>query len=169
MIAFSIGVLSACQTGIPKDALELSPTSLEDRGIQTRYFDSNNEADTLSACAAVLQDLGFNLEESETKLGYILGSKDRDATDSGQVVLAVILALLGGGAMAIDENQKLRASIIVSPDKDGTRMKVRATFQRKVWNTQGNVSNVETIMDPETYQEFFSLVSKSIFLEEQKI
>ncbi len=158
-----------CQQTIPKEALALSPTSLEDRQIQTRLYDTNDEEMILSACAGILQDLGFSIDESETKLGFLFGTKDRDATDATQVAAAVVLALLGGASMAIDKNQKFKIAIVVSPNSSGNKIRVRATFQRIVWNTNNQVTKAETMSDPEIYQEFFSKLSKSVFLEGQKI
>lgn len=160
---------SGCQQTIPKGALALSESSLEDRQLQTRFYETNDEEMILSSCAGVLQDLGFSLDESETKLGFLFGTKERDATEAGQVAAALLIALLGGGSMAIDKNQKFKVAIVVSPDSNGTRMHVRVTFQRMVWNTRNLVTKAETISTPETYQEFFSKLSKSIFLEGHEI
>jgi len=127
------------------------------------------EGDVLSTCAALLQDLGFTLKESETKLGMLLGSKDRSATDAGEVIAWIIVAALGGGNMPINDKQKMRASVITRLKEDGTSMLVRVTFQRVVWNTAGQVSKSESMNDPEIYQEFFSKLSKAIFLEAHEI
>lgn len=159
--------LTGCATTVPKEALQLSPTSLEDRQMQTRHFDGSSENDILSASAGVLQDLGFQISESETDLGLIVCSKERDATESGQVAAAVVVALLGGGAMPIDDKQKIKASLVVKPDNGG--FNVRITFQRMVWNTQNQLSKVEGLREPEMYQKFFDKLSKSIFLEANKI
>lgn len=167
IIIYVTTILAGCAATIPKEALQLSPTSLEDRQMQTRHYEGSIENDILSASAGVLQDLGFQIDESETKLGVIVSSKDRDATEAGQVAGAVILALLGGGAVPIDKNQKIKASLIVRPGKDGHY--VRITFQRKVWNTQNQLTKIEGLRDPEMYQEFFDRLSKSIFLEASKI
>jgi len=161
--------LSGCATGIPKDALVLTADTLAERQTQSRYYDTNNEEEIISASAAVLQDLGFTLDKSETRLGFLVASKDRDATDAGQVAGAIIVALLGGGSIPIDKNQKIRVAIIVSPALDKERTHVRAKFQRKVWNTRNQVSRVETLNDSEVYQEFFSKLSKSVFLEANNI
>ncbi len=169
-VAVVIVALAGCQT-IPKDALKLKPESLQKRALQTRMYEGVAEVDILSASAGVMQDLGFNIDESETKLGLIVGSKERDATEAGQVAAAIVIALLGGGAMAIDKNQKLRLSLVVRPASadDKQRHLVRVTFQRIVWNTQNRITRVEGLEQPEIYQEFFDRLSKAIFLEGHKI
>ena len=68
----------------------------------------------LSAAAGVLQDLGFNIDESETKLGVIVASKDRSAVTATQVAGAVAMALLGA-YMPVDKTQKIRVSLVTRP------------------------------------------------------
>ncbi len=160
--------LSACNQTIPKEALQLTNESFQLRQLQTRSFDTSNEKKLLTSGAGVLQDLGYNIDESETSLGVIVGSKDRDATEAGQVAAAIFVAALGGGSMPIDKNQKIRASLITHPAGKNTT-KLRVTFQRIVWNTQGQVSKTQSIEDPEIYQEFFSKLSKAVFLEANEI
>jgi len=162
--------LSGCQPKIPKEALELSPQSLEMRQLQTRYFDTTDEQTILVSSAGLLQDLGFNIDESETELGFILGTKDRDAKDAGQIVGAVLLAVLTGTYVPTDDHQKMRACVITHPaGENKERIAARVTFQRIVWNTQGKISTRECITDPEIYQEFFSKLSKAVFLEANDI
>ena len=164
----SMLLITGCQT-IPKDALSLSPESLAQRQIQTRKYETTDEAKVLAACAGLLQDLGFNLDESETKLGVISASKMRSAVSAGQVVGAILLALMGA-PVPIDKEQKMRASVITRPvGEHGEYMAVRVTFQRIVWNTQGRVTTSESLTDPKIYQEFFDKLSKSIFLAAQEI
>lgn len=174
--AFAVGcllVLSACAT-IPKDALVLSPDSLERRQLQTRRLEGIDEKALLAAAAGVLQDLGFNIDESETKLGVIVASKDRSAITGSQVAGAVLLALLGTYS-AIDKTQKIRVSLVTRPAHaaDGSRVQgshlLRITIQRLVWNTDGMLTRIESIEDPEIYVEFFDKLSKSIFLELHQI
>ncbi len=162
-------VLAACAQQIPKEALQLSPDSLERRQAQTRVFETDNEAELLSASAALLQDLGFNLDESEVDLGVIVASKDRDATEADQVVVSILLAGLLGVAMPWDDEQKIRAAVITRQLEERSGFAVRLTMQRIVWNTQGQVSTTEPLDDPEMYQEFFSKLSKAVFLEAQEL
>ncbi len=80
ILVFLVSIITGCSTSIPKSALAMNPQTVADRQLQTRRFVTTNEAEILSACAALLQDLGFGIDESETKLGLIAGSKERDAT-----------------------------------------------------------------------------------------
>jgi len=151
--------------------LKLGPESLTDRQLQTRRFDGIAESNLLSASAGVLQDLGYTITESETKLGVLVASKDRDATDSGQVAAAIFVAIFGGGSMAIDKNQKIRVSLVARPayDQNPNNHYVRVTFQRIVWNTQNQVTRNEALREPKLYEGFFEKLSKAVFLEAHKI
>ena len=159
--------VSGCAQTIPKEALQLKPESMQLRQLQTRSFETKDEKKLLNAGAGVLQDLGFNIDESETKLGVIVGSKDRDAVEAGQVAGAVVMAVMFGVAMPVDKNQKIRASVVTRPN--GSKTNLRVTFQRVVWNTRGQVSKTESIEDATIYQQFFEKLSKSVFLEANEI
>jgi len=169
LVAMMMIALTGCQsTKIPKDALVLKQESLQLRQLQTRSFDTTDEKKLLQAGAGVLQDLGFTLEESEVNLGVLVASKDRDATEAGQVAGSVAMAILFGVHTSVDKNQKIRAALVTSPASD-TRTKLRVTFQRVVWNTEGQVSKTESLDAPPMYEEFFEKLSKSVFLEAQQI
>lgn len=175
-ITVSSILLCGCVAGIPKGALSLSPQTLEWRKLQSKRFETKDEKKILQACAALLQDLGFSLEESETSLGVIVASKDRSAVEGGQVVAAVFLAALAGGlggtsgSVTYDQNQKFRASIVTRPfGENEDQIVVRVTFQRRVWNNRGQITKLQRINDPKMYQEFFAKLSKSIFLTANEI
>ena len=165
--------LSACVT-VPPNTFLVTETQLQRRQIETRKYEGLSDADLLIASANVLQDLGFNIDNSETKLGVITASKDRDAVNAGEVVAAVLVALLGGGAMAISRDQTIRVALVVRPalSSNGEAISdqhfVRVTFQRVVRRTDGTAV-AETLEDETLYQDFFDRVSKAVFLEAQKI
>ena len=167
LLAATSLAVTGCAQQIPKEALQLRQESMQLRQLQTRSFETRNEKKLLSSGAAVLQDLGFAIDESETPLGVIVGSKDRDAVEAGQVAGAVMMAVLFGVSMPIDKNQKIRASLVTRPT--GKKTNLRVTFQRVIWNTQGQVSRTESIEDPKIYQEFFEKLSKAVFLEAHEI
>ncbi len=172
--ALALLILAGCATS-PADALKLSPDSMERRQLQTRRIDGIAEKPLLAAAAGVLQDLGFNIDESETRLGVIVASKDRSAFTTSQIVAAIALGLLSGAATPVDKTQKIRVSLVTRPAlaSDGTPRAdcqlIRITIQRVVWNTSNQVTRIESIEEPEIYQRFFEKLSKSIFLEVQSI
>jgi hypothetical protein len=140
---------------------------LERRQISSRRFETAQEKQLLMSSAGLLQDLGFTIDDSETGLGLVVASKDRSAVEGGQVAGKVAMAVLFRANVAIDKNQKLRASIVTRPIENGVVL--RATFQRIVWNDQGQISRLEMLDDPKVYQEFFDKLSKAVFLEAQSI
>jgi len=159
---------------IPENTFVVTPELIQQRQLETRRYDGIKEADLIAASANVLQDLGFILENSETRLGVLTANKQRDAIHAGEVAAAIIVALLGGGAMAISKDQTIRVALVVRPviDSNGKAMSeshfVRVTFQRLVRLTD-NSTRVETLREPELYRDFFERLSKSVFLEAQKI
>ena len=190
----AISIFSGCATTIPPEALQMQPDTLANRQIQSRKYDIKTEKELLSASAAVLQDMGFNLDESQTSLGVIVASKSRDAKDGGQIAGAIVMAFLfGAAAMSYDKNQKIRASLVTKPavtnnpikvelsPKDGKNIKfdqqveassgfiVRVTFQRLVWNQNNVLTKIEGINDPAIYTEFYDKLSKSVFLQAQNV
>jgi len=156
--------LAGC-VSIPENILATSPKSLERRQIEARKFTGLQEVTLVTAVGAVIQDLGFTLEGSETKLGLIVAHKDRDAVQAGEVVAAVLIALLGGGQTAISRDQKIRVSVVILPTADKVRdsWQVRATFQRIVTRSD-NSQFAETLEDPKLHSEFFEKLSKAVFL-----
>lgn len=160
-------LISGCGTTIPKDALELTPKTLADRQLQTRKYDTVDKNKMLSAASAVLQDLGFTLDESEKPLGLLTATKRRSAVDGGQIAGAVILALLFGVSSRVDQNQTIRVSIVMR-ETSANDSTVRVTFQRVVYGNYG-VHEAEQIVDAEIYKDFFERLSKSVFLEAHEI
>jgi len=151
---------------IPKDAFKLPPASLEDRQLQSRVFNTLDNGLLLTSGASVLQDLGYSIDESNVGLGVLSASKQADATDAGQIVGAVVLALLTGAVTPTDDEQKIRVCLVIQESLDDPDSSVaRITIQRIIWNTQGRVSRVESINSPELYQAFFEKLSKATFLE----
>lgn len=190
----AISVFSGCATTIPPEALQMQPDTLANRQIQSRKYDIKTEKELLSASASVLQDMGFNLDESQTSLGVIVASKSRDAKDGGQIAGAILMGFLfGAAAVSYDKNQKIRASLVTKPAVTNNPIKVelttnagknikfdqqveatsgfvvRVTFQRMVWNQNNVLTKIEGINDPSIYTEFYDKLSKSVFLQAQNV
>lgn len=172
-LALPLFFLSACATA-PPNLFVVSETQLERRQIETRRYSGIGETDLLSASASVLQDLGFNLENSETKLGVITANKQRDATNGGEIALSLFLGVVGGVHMPVSKEQNIRVALVIRPVLDSKRKAiagehfVRVTFQRVVRRSD-NSTMAETMTDPALYQDFHERLSKSVFIEAQKI
>ncbi|HOD50659.1 MAG TPA: hypothetical protein PLJ71_11020 [Candidatus Hydrogenedentes bacterium] len=167
-LLFVLTLVGSCATSVPKEALALRPEALELRQLQTRVFETTEEERLLTAGLGVLQDLGFNIDESESKLGVIVGSKQRSARDAGEIAGKVVLGALLGANVPWDNQQIIRVALVTRPHPE-SRTSVRVTFQRRIWNSNGQLSKIESIEDPEIYQEFFTRLSKGVFLEAHEI
>ena len=146
LIPCLVVALAGCQPDIPSDALLLSPQSLADRQMQTRRFETADRMAMLAAATAVLQDLGFTVEQSEASLGLLVGSKVRDATSSSQIAGAVLIAALGGGAVPVDATQQIRVSMVVrsvQPTNDSAKPSaITPLGQREIAAIQARVAKV---------------------------
>jgi hypothetical protein len=152
-------------------SLEEDSSALRDR--QTRKFETTDERAVLQASAALLQDLGFNLDEAEPEVGLLVASKDRSAVVAGEVAGAifasVVLSLIFQTDVEVpwDEKQLMRASVISRPVQGG--VVIRVTFQRLVWNNKGSLARLEPLQEPEHYIEFFDRLAESVFLEAEEL
>lgn len=168
-----VALLAGCVT-LPENTFVVSPEQLARRQIETRRYDGAKEEAILIASSNVLQDLGFTIDNSETKLGLIVANKQRDATHGGEIAAAILIGVLTGAIVPISKDQTIRVSVVVRPLQDTKDVKatdsffVRVTFQRIVRRSD-NSTYAETLSDKELYEGFFEKLSKSIFLEAQKI
>jgi hypothetical protein len=193
--------LSGCVHQIPEGAFDVSPELMAQRQVESRKFTGISEEEILISSSNVLQDMGFNLENSEVKLGVLTANKQREATNAGEIAGAIIMAALFRVQMPTSKDQTIRVALVIKPAASesviGTLYSgaskaapapvktakgkkadpvvaapesyvVRVTFQRIVRRTD-NSTYADTIKDPELYQEFFDKLSKSVFIEAQKI
>ncbi|MFK7898413.1 MAG: hypothetical protein AB8G23_21450 [Myxococcota bacterium] len=153
-----------CATGPRTTGIEffqLTPESAANRAMQTREFETANSDELLSASAAVLQDLGFQIAESQRSLGFLRAAKERSAREYGQEVgqgivgfLTFALSALGGSnvtlVMPVDLQQQINASLVAYPlaprasslgdeEDEGQRVRneLRIVFYRLIWKGEG--------------------------------
>jgi hypothetical protein len=181
------GLLSGCVPAMPpvESFFELTPESTQHRALQTRMFETSNEKELLSASAAVLQDLGFQVEESSTEVGMLRAAKERGAREFGQEIMQFFVFALGifPGftiiTMPVDIHQQISATLVTrQSETDASRFSVRILFHRSVWKGDGRAGDqqippgqqsLEIINDAKIYQQFFAKLSKGVFLEAHKI
>ena len=168
----------------PDELFQLKPESAANRAMQTRGFETKDEAELLSASAAVLQDLGFQVEESVRKVGFLRATKERSAREHGQDITRFLVFLVSTGlifvqqppiVIPVDLHQKIAATLVTKPvNPEATRQEVRVVFYRVVWKGDGSAGRqaippgeqrMEMLRDPVLYQAFFAKLSKAVFLE----
>lgn len=180
-------LLSGCgasRAATPESFFQLSPESAKHKAQQTRTFETSQEKELLSASAAVLQDLGFQIKESASDLGILRAMKERGAREYGQEIAQVFIMILGLFAqdvfiIPVDVHQQIAATLATRPvEGDTSKFTVRIIFHRIVWQGHGEAGDnhiapggqwMEMIHDPKIYQQFFAKLSKSVFLEAHQI
>jgi len=168
----------------PESFFQLDASSAKYKALQSRIVEASKEQELLSASAAVLQDLGFQIEESVADAGMIRAVKERSAREYGQEIKRFFVFVLGVFArtvtlVPVDLHQQIAATLVMYPEGNSTsRFNVRIVFHRTLWmgdGTSGNQSippglqTMEMIYDPEIYRQFFARLSKSVFLEIHQI
>ena len=172
ILAIAASTITGCGGAIPKDAMQLQPQSLEMRQLQSKKFETLDEANMLSASMEVLQDMGFIVDEAESRLGVIVASKTRETDNRGQRYALLALKILASDKdplKGIEKSHKIRVSLVTSPDKSKKNTTVRVNFQRQVHDMNGDLVKQETIHEKELYTGFYSKLSKSVFLEAHEI
>lgn len=170
-------LIGCTTTTEPTEFFQLKAESQQNRAMQTRLFETPNQKELLSASAAVLQDLGFQVEESVQEVGFLRATKERSAREYGQDIgrfFAFVLSL-GKFIMPVDLHQKIAATLIARPlNPEATRQEIRIMFYRVVWKGDGQADRqyippgeqkMEMLRDPVLYQQFFAKLSKAVFLE----
>ena len=147
--------LTGCALETPADLFAPTEDMLQARQRETRRYEGISEPELLSASVAVLQDMGFMLTEADTKLGVLTGTKNR----TGNV---------------FQTNQTISVTLVVRPvfDSQGQPLpkshQVRVNFNRVILYTNGK-SKAENLNSPELFTEFHDKLSKSVFIEGQKL
>lgn len=173
-------MVGGCAT-VPDDAFRLSESALETREIQTRRYEDVSDIEILSASSAVLQDLGYAIDEIEKELGVVSASKRADAKNRAEIagsialdladcLLTLFLGCENDSFESTKDVQDIKMTLVVLPvlDKEQT-YSVRLTMQRVVWARDGTIHDQETISDAAVYQAFFDKLSKSVFLEKEGV
>jgi hypothetical protein len=162
---------------------QANPTDPADLSEQTRTYPTDDRAAVWLAAAAALQDMGYKITGGQKAFGLLVGQKTADVPGAGAahgigeaalVTTTVILSLLTGENMVTDlpeqVAQVVHVSLLVSPlhRADSRDTQVRISLDRDMIYDHGGIIPDHTEL-PLIYQEFFDRLSKSIYLEGQKL
>jgi len=140
-------------------------TQLQIRQIQTRFYEIKNTKRAMKAILNVLQDEGFMPKEVDVDVGFAYAVKEMDVEDAGERFWAKFWH--GREDAKWRKSSIIECAANVTELRDG--MRVRLSFQVKVLDNNGQVLSLETIDDPRFYQDFFSRVDKSVFIEKEGV
>ncbi len=135
----------------------------------------------------VLQDDGYMVKNVDANLGFLSAVKETECYGINQPRFEHMsefdvgfgLSMGGGGfgmnqrfppsrrAPARPAHECIEATVNVS--QFGESVRVRASFQQKIYDTNESVIRIHKITDPEFYQNFFIKVDKGIFIQTQSI
>ena len=177
-----VAVLAGC-TIVNSTAPNQQKTALQLREMQTREFDTNDVRLVMKAMVNVLQDDGFVVKNAVTDQGLLtavkelqISSKSGNTTSDAEFwgsIFDNLFKSANGNSKSRETKQEVRfdkfkvVEVSVNISEYGKRTKVRANFQAKILDNQGQPSSIYTIEDPKFYQDFFSRVDKGIFLQRQ--
>lgn len=159
-------------------------TQLQVREYQTREYDTNDVRLIMKACLNVLQDDGFVVKNAVIELGLLTAEKEVQLTgqsrqkassndDYWSSVFDNVFRTSPNRSRNSRSNddyryakfRKIEVSLNVSDI--GRRSKVRANFQAKTLDNNGQPLEVEAMTDAVFYQTFFTKVDKGIFIQKQ--
>src|SRR5215472_9279083 len=154
-------------------------TQLEIREYQTRTFDTADSKQVMKAMLNVLQDDGYVVKNAVVDLGLITASKEIDLTpgrsgDAGGGLGGTWIFghggfVFGGPQVAPNYPKTEVRDFTGNVSEFGKQTTVRVSFQRKVLDNRGNVVEVQPIDDPIFYQDFFSRMDKSLYLQKERL
>ncbi len=121
------------------------------------------------ACAARQKNI-LEANDSQVKLRSIQ-SRVFDYTDRNRMLRTIIATLQDLGFVIDDADENL--GTVSGTKRSGYSLRMTVSIRPR-GNTQMIVRsnaqfNLQTVDDPEPYQQFFSALSKALFLEAQKI
>src|SRR5215470_2522130 len=163
-------------------AVKPPKTQLEVREFQTRTFETPDAKLVMKAMLNVLQDDGYVVKNAVVELGLITASKDIDIAPGrsgpsdgfgglgGTVIFGGRGGVIFGGPQTAPTYRKPGGRDFPGNVSEfGTQTKVRASSQRKVLDNRGETVSVEPLDDPVFYQDFFSRMDKSLFLQKEQL
>ena len=157
VLLLACGACSMTAPPVPRSSLEL-------RAIQTREFDEPNSQQVMKAVLDSLQDEGFTVSNAVVELGLISATKDSDlGSESSDFWKNVLLGPEGVW------NKRAQIEATANVSEFGRGVRVRITFQRKIFDNHGNVRSITPIDDGQRYQDFFAKVDHSIFIQRERI
>lgn len=137
---------------------------LEIREAQTREFATSDNRLVMKAVLNVLQDEGFITKNAVSDLGLLTATKETDASNTTNMIVSSIFM---GAEARWPKTRVVEANANVS--EFGKQTRVRISFVEKILDNAGATMEVHAVHDLKTYQDFFTKVDQSVFIQHEKI
>lgn len=143
------------------------------REIQTRTFESRDARAVQKAVLDVLQDDNYVVKNAVVDLGLISATKERALKQQAGFGFGSMVGASGWAINMSPQEGTWPASEVfeatVNVSQHGKNSKVRLNVQRRVVNNRGATIESEIVEEPQFYQDFFSKVSKGLFIQKEKL
>lgn len=143
-------LLSGCVTnGDQMAAFSSDVSQVQQRQIDSRVFETDDETMLLQAVVGVLLDTGFKVTETNMAQGLVSAQKGKSG-----------FGLLAG--------RDVRITVTTFKVTDSS-IRVRATLQDISTGVDPRYTRGEQVRDARVYQEFFDKLAQSLFLEANQV
>ncbi|TLD40702.1 MAG: hypothetical protein JETT_3034 [Candidatus Jettenia ecosi] len=158
-----IGITGCVSTPQPPPIPQL--TQLEIRQIQAREYESANLNIAMKAVISALQDEGFIIETANPELGLVTAAKEIYEVD--KATKNSVEFWQGVGMGTYQTTKRFETSTTIENYGKGIRIRINIVA-KAVSNSGGNIWS-QPVYDAKIYQDIFSKIDKSVYLEKEKI
>ena len=158
LLAISLLFIAPAEAAkLAKKEVITSKTQLDKQQYQIHQYSGVNKTILMKAILNVLQDEGYIINNANSLLGFISGTKEFSTFGKSIDLVKEFGSPRGlyGAKVAVVE-------VSVNVTESGKDFKVRMNFKRKLLNTYGNAQRIDEINNEEYYQKYFSLVDDEI-------
>ena len=165
LLAICVVVLSGC-SGIPKNAFLLTPSTPDDRQMESRIFPTRDEPALIKDVAVILENMGYKTDLVNPDIGIVTATKHEQNGGFASMMMSV----LSIGLTSSDKDTVTRATFTTMPARGRQGAFItRLTLQQMVLDSNGKASDVTTITDNDTYKIFYERLEASTFIEPDRI
>lgn len=128
--------------------------------VQTRIFESGDEAALMTAAAKTLEAQGFEVDRTAASIGVLTAKLRKDASTGNQIAQALIIALLvgpGGGPLATANTT--HAMVLATRGPAPGETEVRVWYDVIITRKGEKYDYPVRVSKPETYTQFFTNMS----------
>lgn len=162
LVVLALFAGTGCNTQSKEQA---TMTQLQMRQLQVRTIQASNKRMAIKALLNVLQDEGFVVKSVDSSLGVLVAAKEVGVEKASSKWSSIFTS--SEGEHKWDKGGIVEAAVMVNEVSDGCQFRVN--FQRKAFNKIGRVSDIETLVDEDYYQDFFTKVEKALYIENDAI